>query len=208
MSWRLAAFDFDGTLADSLPWFTVAMEEAAARFGFRFPDPAEREALRGCAPREILRRLAVPAWKLPAIAAHLRRRKAEAAHLVPLFGGVHAMLRELADRRVLLAMVSSDSEGNIRRALGAESAARIAFWECGAALFGKPARLRRVLARSGVPAAQAIYIGDELRDAEAARAAGMDFGAVAWGYTTPAALRAEAPAAFFAAMAEIPRRFG
>ena len=81
-------------------------EEAAARFGFRFPDAAEREALRGCAPREILRRLAVPAWKLPAIAAHLRRRKAEAAHLVPLFGGVHAMLRELAERRRALQRVS------------------------------------------------------------------------------------------------------
>jgi phosphoglycolate phosphatase-like HAD superfamily hydrolase len=32
-----------------------------------------------------------------------------------------------------------------------------------------------------------ICIGDELRDIEAAKAAGMDSGAVAWGYALPGA---------------------
>ena len=38
-----------------------------------------------------------------------------------------------------------------------------------------------VVKASGIPAAQAIYLGDELRDADAARAAGIAFGAVGWG---------------------------
>jgi phosphoglycolate phosphatase len=44
---------------------------------------------------------------------------------------------------------------------------------------------------------RASCIGDEIRDYEAATTVGMLFGAVAWGYTTIAALRACAPAAVF-----------
>lgn len=205
---RLAIFDFDGTLADSFPWFLGVLDEVAERFGIRRVDAAEREALRACPPREILRRLAVPGWKLPAIVAHLRRRKAEAAHRIPLFPGVPALLRDLSARGVVLGLVSSDSEASIRRTLGAESAACIAWWECGASLFGKAARLRRLLGQSGVAAAEAIYIGDELRDAEAAREAGIAFGAVCWGFATPEALGATRPAETFADLAAILRRIG
>jgi phosphoglycolate phosphatase len=58
----------------------------------------------------------------------------------------------------------------------------------------------------------AIYIGDELRDAIAAREAGMHFGAVAWGYATPEALLTRSPDHFFREVAEIaprltPQRF-
>ena len=51
--------------------------------------------------------------------------------------------------------------------------------------------------------AQAIYVGDELRDGEAARAAGIAFAAVAWGYSAPEALQAQAPDRFFTCVAEI-----
>jgi phosphoglycolate phosphatase len=72
-------------------------------------------------------------------------------------------------------------------------------------MFGKRARYRRVLRRSGIPAAQAISIGDEIRDADAARAAGVDFGAVAWGFTSAASLRAQSPALFFDTVNDIVR---
>ena len=44
-----------------------------------------------------------------------------------------------------------------------------------------------------MPVAQAVYVGDELRDLHAARQAGLRCYTVAWGFTDPAALRAEAP---------------
>lgn len=42
----------------------------------------------------------------------------------------------------------------------------------------------------GRGAPEAIYVGDEVRDAEAAREARVDFGAVGWGQHSPEALRA------------------
>lgn len=207
MGYRLVIFDFDGTLADSFPWFARVLNDVADRFGFRRTDAAEREALRASGSREILHRLGVPLWRLPMIAAHMRRLKAEAAEEIPLFPGAERMLRQLAERGIALAMVSSDGEENIRRTLG-PAAACIGQYECGASIFGKTARLRRVLRRAGLPPAQAIYIGDEVRDAEAARQAGIAFGAVTWGYARPEALLAERPAQVFASLDEIAGRIG
>lgn len=43
-------------------------------------------------------------------------------------------------------------------------------------------------------------IGDEIRDIEAARKAGIAFGAVTWGYATAQALQAQAPEMIFSSM--------
>lgn len=61
----LVIFDFDGTLADSLAWFRGAFNEAARQHGIGALTPAEFEALRGAPRREIMRRFAIPAWKMP-----------------------------------------------------------------------------------------------------------------------------------------------
>lgn len=196
MSYHLAIFDLDGTLADTWPWFVEALDEAAIRFDLHRPDAAEREALRTCDPREILRRLRVPIWKVPAITRYMRARKAEAGGRIGLFPGAGYMLERLSAAGLALAMVSSDSEANVRATLGT-SATLIEHFACEASLFGKAAHLRRVLKLSGVAPGGAIYIGDEVRDAEAAHDVGIAFGAVTWGFATPGALRAKSPEALF-----------
>lgn len=202
MPYSLAIFDLDGTLADSFPWFLRTINDIADRFGFRRVADEDIEALRHASTREILSHLEVPSWKLPAIARHARRLKAEAASEISLFAGVEAMLRVLADNGVQLALVTSDSEANAREKLG-DSAARFSYFDCAASIFGKPAKFRRLVRRAGVDPAQVIAIGDEVRDIEAARAVGIACGAVCWGYAAPAALRALGPDHVFERMDEI-----
>ncbi|TPQ34192.1 HAD family hydrolase [Bradyrhizobium guangdongense] len=202
MPYSLAIFDLDGTLADSFPWFLRTINDIADRFGFRRVADDEIETLRHASSREILSTLEVPVWKLPMIARYVRRLKAEHAATIPLFPGVEAMLRRLAGNGVTLALVTSDSEANAREKLGA-AAALFAHYDCSASLFGKATKFRRVTRRAGVRPADVIAIGDEVRDIEAARSAGIACGAVAWGYAAPAALQALAPDHLFAQMDEI-----
>jgi len=203
---RLALFDLDGTLADSRDVMFEALDHAARHFGFRRINHAEAEGLRDRDARTILRTLGVPLWKLPRIAAHIKGL-ASAAPPPPLFPGAAATLAWLREAGVTLALVSSNSEVNARRALGAEAARCIAHWACDATLFGKASRFRDVLRRTGLMPSQAIAIGDELRDIAAARRAGLVAGAVAWGYALPAALAAAEPDILFGSMAEIPAFF-
>ena len=113
------------------------------------------------------------------------------------------MLECLACAGVTLALVTSNRAANARHDLGAANAARIRDYEGGVSLFGKAARFRRLLKRHGVRLQDALCVGDELRDLEAARQAQIPFGAVGWGFTPLPVLQAHAPAEVFVRMEEI-----
>jgi phosphoglycolate phosphatase len=200
MPYKLVLFDLDGTLSDSFPWFLRIVNAAADKHGFRRIEPHEIEEVRGKGAREIVKFFQVPAWKLPIIARDMRRMKSEHLDTIPLFAGVDRLLQALAVKGVAAAMVSSDSEENVRRALGPANARLISYYACGASIFGKAKKFRRVLTMSGIAAKDAICIGDEVRDIEAARKAGLAFGAVSWGYATPQALATLSPEEMFDSM--------
>lgn len=184
--YELAIFDFDGTLADTVPWFAGIINEVADRFGFKRVHRDEYDLLRGFTPTEIMSHLDIPFWRVPAIAAYVKRRLAEEIDEVALVDGIAQVLRELWDADVMIAVVSSNDERTVRQILGPELVGLFDDFECGVALFGKSVKLRKVLRHTRIPIERAIYVGDEIRDIEAAHDVGMHFGAVSWGYNNPA----------------------
>ena len=203
--YRLAIFDFDGTLANSLPWFRASFQDTIARFDLAPVSSEELEGMRGLSAREIMARLKVSMWQLPAIVSDMRKRKLAAASETPLFAGIPAMLTDLQRLGIKTAIVSSDSEASVRQVLG-PTASLITRFDCGAAVFGKHWKFRRVARKLGAKPSETICIGDEIRDIEAANATGMDSGAVAWGYALPGALQAAGPTHFFNSIEEITQR--
>ena len=200
--YRLAIFDFDGTLADSLDWFRASFQETIARFDLAPVSPEELEGMRGLSAREIMARLKVSMWQLPVIVSDMRKRKLAAASETSLFAGIPAMLADLQRVGIKTAIVSSDSEASVRQVLG-PATSQITRFDCGAALFGKHWKFRRVARKLGAKLSETICIGDEIRDIEAAKAAGMDSGAVAWGYALPSALQAAGATYLFNSVEEM-----
>ncbi|WP_058556818.1 HAD hydrolase-like protein [Thiohalocapsa sp. ML1] len=195
--YRLVIFDFDGTLADSFPWLAAELNAVAARWRFKPVAPGESERLRQQSAREILRHLCVPAWKLPLVAADLRRRMTADIDAIRRFDGVDAMLGRLQGAGIELGIATSNSAENVRRVLGPACLRCIRRLETGASIHGKGVRLLRMQRAAGVAPEQVLYIGDELRDIEAARKAGVGAGAVGWGYNRPEALQRARPDLFF-----------
>jgi len=188
---KLIILDFDGTLADSAPWFAGELNRVARRFRFREVDEQQREMLRRMDTQSILRSLGIPRWKVPFIARHMRRRMAEDAASIPLFPGTPALLERLAGLAPL-AIASSNSEQNIRRILGGH-ARHIGRYACGVSLFGKARQFRRLIRESQADPRAVLCIGDELRDIEAARAAGARSVTVTWGYAARDLLAGSGP---------------
>ena len=201
--YRMAIFDFDGTLADSGDWFLSVADDLADKFRFRKVPPEEIEGLRGHTTREVIRYLGIPRWKIPMIARYLHRLLAEQTDRIALFDGVEAMLAALSERGVRLALVTSNSEHNARAILGEANFARFETAECGASLFGKAPRYRRVLRRARLDPSAVLSIGDETRDIAAAHKVGIDSAAVLWGYARRDILSALAPEYLFETPADV-----
>jgi phosphoglycolate phosphatase len=60
-------------------------------------------------------------------------------------------------------------------------------------LFGKGKALRRIVRAERLDSSEVLYVGDEVRDIEAARKARVASAAVTWGLNTEAILRAGGP---------------
>lgn len=190
--YKLVIFDFDGTLADSAPWFISTLGGLAQRHGFQSVGPDEIETLRGKSNRDIIKHLGIRFWQMPGIARDFRQKSAEAAGDIPLFPGIAQMLERLNSTGVELAIVSSNGEDTIRRVLG-PSGRLIDHWACGVSLFGKSAKFRTLSRKLRIDAREILSVGDEGRDVEAAQRAGFASVAVTWGYANEEALRRSAP---------------
>lgn len=179
-----------------------AFNEVAEQHGFKKFTPAEQERLRDLTGLPLLKALNLPLWKLPRVVSGMRSLMAQHIHQFSPFDGIGRMLQRLSHDGALLAVVSSNSRENVEHILGGYSSL-IDHYACGASMFGKAGKLSKVARGAKVAPQDALYIGDEIRDGEAARKAGMAFGAVAWGQNSEPALRALGPTEFFATVEEI-----
>ena len=203
MKYQLIIFDFDGTLADTFPWFAGIINEIAEVQGFKKINDAEAAMLRGYTVRAILQYLEVPLWKLPTLARHVQKMMSVDIDKIKLFAGAEFMLRTLADHGLTLALVSSNSQGNVQRILGEHNRGLFASYECGVSMLGKHAKLRKIIRKNGAEPERTLAVGDEIRDIEAAKRVGAVSGSVSWGYNSFEALVANGPDECFCSMKEI-----
>lgn len=204
LKYDLVAFDFDGTLANTLPWFESIMDQVADKYGFRKASATERAELRYRSAHDILKFLGVPLWKLPAIMTHVRHMMREVAPDVQLFDGIADALTQLRACPLRMTVLSSNSQTNVRRVLGPQADHWFDDFECGTDMFGKAAKLKRLLARHGVTPERCILVGDEMRDIDAARKAGVHVATVAWGYNHIDALREHRPDQLILTVSDLP----
>ncbi len=192
MPYAMLVWDFDGTLADTLPSVLEIFNQVGPEFGLHpITDP---ESFRDKTPAEFLKQQKIPLWKLPALRQVVVSRQRGTMPHIRLHPGIPEVLAELAQRGCRLGILSSNSEENIRvclRANGAES--WFDFVVGYPRLLGKKHVLRRILRRAGLAAPQLLYLGDEVRDIAAARDAGTDVAAVTWGVNSAHLLQQHAP---------------
>src|SRR5262245_58982157 len=181
MTTRLIVWDFDGTLADSLSAAIGIFNRLAPELGFR---PVEDvAAARTLTTRQFLRRHGIRFWRLPRVVRRFQAVAAEESGNLKLHAGLPEVLAGLCERGVRLGVLSSNREDNIRRCLAANGAeGHFAFVVGYPRLFGKGKALRRILKAERLDRSAVLYVGDEVRDVEAAAKAGVASAAVTWGF--------------------------
>jgi phosphoglycolate phosphatase-like HAD superfamily hydrolase len=187
---RLALFDADGVLLDSLsPHLQICADKSREfNLGLTIPSPEEMKAM-------IRRKVRISPMKdfftavgFPDDLAERADRDYQATfardYASPVYPGVHEALAALRDAGFTLGIVTANIHANVMAALGATAA----FFDADLILAKdnhpgpKSDAILTAMSLHGATRERTVYIGDQPADWEAARTAGVPFVAAAYGW--------------------------
>jgi phosphoglycolate phosphatase len=193
-------FDFDGTIADS---FDYVAEFLAKEAGHDL-DKQQLEALRGQSMPAMARQLGFRWWRLPRLFLRGRHNMNKVISQLQPIKGMPEVIKHLHAEGHELFIVTSNTVKNVHKFLHRRDL-QTYFVEVygGISLFGKAPALRHLLREHYFDIENAIYIGDETRDIEAAQFLNLRVVAVSWGFAKLKNLKSKQPNAIVDSPAEL-----
>jgi len=190
---RVLVFDFDGTIANTMEHALAVFNDLAGEYGLRRMDAADVHHAKHMSLRELVRFIGVPAWRLPALVTRGKRMLTQRMGGIAPIEGMPEVLRALAARVGRLGIVTSNSVENVNTFLRSHDLDCFQFICSAGSLTGKAKYLRKINLEYTCGRGDLLYVGDEIRDIEAAHDAGLPVAAVTWGFNSAAALEAALP---------------
>ena len=117
-----------------------------------------------------------------ALLLRIRKEMGKNMHELQLIPGMKDALPEIRNLNCRLGILTSNSKNNVHAFLKANCLSGIIdFVYSGRSLLGKNKVMLQLLAHENISKEDVIYVGDEARDIEASKKAGIQVVAVTWG---------------------------
>jgi len=176
-------FDFDGTIADTLELGLSVYNRIAPEYNCLPVGVGERELFRTKKPQELLETYGISKLKLLTLTLRIRKEMNRHVPEMKLFDNMESSLREIRNAGYGMGILTSNSVENVRKFLEINGlTALFDFVYSGRSFLGKEKVIRKMIIREQLPSGRIVYVGDETRDIEACRAAGIPVIAVSWGF--------------------------
>lgn len=185
-------FDFDGTIADSLPVVLAIYTELLP--GKKEITHEEIHRLRRMPLQKITAELGISMWKLPFLLRRGRKLMRVRIHTVEIFPDIAEVIKKLHASGHTLYLVSSNSTENVQMFLREKQLMQYFVEARGfPGIHKKTKALKKLTKQYKFDLGRTYYIGDEVRDIVSAKRAGMRTVAVTWGFNDKKLLRNEDP---------------
>ncbi len=175
------AFDFDGTIADSLYLFATIINQLAPEYGYApIQDPVS--LLRQNSARSIIQNLGISVIQLPSLIKRFKsefKKQNKALQPIP---GIKNVLAELKRLDYKLTVITSNAQETVQTFLAEHQMPYFDAVYSDSSIFGKSKVIQRFLKTHTLSHESMIYVGDEVRDIEAAHKSNISIIAVSWGY--------------------------
>lgn len=179
---KLIIFDLDGTIADALPVTIEIALKLNDKLKLFKKEEVNIEEFRNMSSWDFINRLRMPKYKMFYYIWKFRKIIGARTENIPVFPGMKDTLEKLDKAGVKLAMVTSNSTGNARKFLKFNSINVFDVIESPLFVFDKASVIKRVMKKLNMKPEDTVYVGDETRDIESAREAGVKSVSVTWGY--------------------------
>lgn len=186
-------FDFDGTIADTLHLNIPIVNKLSKKYNYKQVKSSEVKWLRDKKPKEILKHLNVSLLKVPRLVIDVRRILNTKIAKAKPSADLRVVLLHLKRLGIKTGILTSNSKENAVKFLRKNHLDLFDFVHSGIGVFGKHVEIKRLIKKSNLEKYEAIYVGDEVRDVEACKKAGVKVIAVCWGYNSKKALKKEKP---------------
>lgn len=177
---KFIIFDFDGTLVDSKGVSIGIYNRLAQKYNTKLIDNIEN--IQRLPLLDRFKALGIPIYKLPLFAADFTKQYKSYLKNISLVTGMKDLLIGLKRQGYELAIVSSNSESNIRDFLRVNRLDVIETIVNSSNIMGKDKAIKKLLTTNGLTQTEVLYVGDEIRDIMACNKLGIKIIWVNWGY--------------------------
>jgi phosphoglycolate phosphatase len=181
-------FDFDGTIADTIPLIINKTDYFLKKSGEREITEDLLRKIREEGIEGVFRQIDIPKYKLFFLYLKLKKEMRRDVEKMKVNDEVKMTLIRLKNEGNRLGILTSNSKENARSFLEKNNLNFFDFINS-SGILGKERELKKLKRKGGI----FVYIGDEDRDIKAGRRAGVKTVAVAWGLSSRKALLREKP---------------
>ncbi|RJR24201.1 HAD family hydrolase [Candidatus Microgenomates bacterium] len=191
--YKTVIFDFDGTVADSLKTSLRIFNQISVDFGLPPLSPSQKKEFRNQSARELIKQQKIPLLKLIRIVKAVQKETKKHLNEISPIKGMTDVFKKLKKSGKKIGIITSNSKENVQLFLKHHAISEIDFIHSESNLLGKAKVIKDLLKKQKLNSKEIIYIGDEVRDIEAAQRAGISVIAVTWGLNSKERLHKSKP---------------
>lgn len=188
---KLVIFDFDGCIANPEIIVRKVAFEMIKKY-VKYDINAEK-ILREEGMRSFIKQSGIGYWRIPLLERKFRKKMGQEFDNVKPYEGIPFLIKHL-DKDYTLGIATSNSKKNVRGFLQRYDLFNsFKFIKTNISLFTKAWWLKILIKKYGFKKYEVVMIGDEVRDIQAAKKAGIKSIAATWGLNTRKALEQSNP---------------
>lgn len=180
---KAVIFDFDGTLANTFQVMIDVINQDPSRYGIDGIDPTEIPKLRNLSVKYLISEFGINLLHLRRLARQMQSDLFKEINSVVAYEGIFEVVEKLKEMGFLVGIVTSNNQKNVKTFLkNNQSLSYFDFIRPSKHLFGKHKTLNKVIKKYRIDRTVSFYVGDEVRDIEAAKKANLKVISVPWGF--------------------------
>jgi len=182
MKYKNFIFDFDGTIADTFTESIEAINKVAKDFGLEKITEDKIPEIRRMTGSELISASGISKYKLPYLLYKTKKILHQSLDSIKVCDDMQTTLHKLREKGCNIGIITSNSKKNVRHFLAIHKIDFFDFVISERNIFGKGKIISKTMSKLKMKPEETVYVGDELRDIDAAKNAKIDVISVTWGF--------------------------